>query len=124
MGNVGLIQKNEVKYLGMHLDRRLDMGKTHQNKRKQHNLEAKQMHWLFTKSTLSTESKLLLYKALLKPIRTYGIQPWGPASNSNIEILQHFQSKTSQSILNAPWYINNHRIHEGLQMNTAQRSVK
>ncbi|MDR1498767.1 MAG: hypothetical protein LBS34_00575, partial [Rickettsiales bacterium] len=37
-----------------------------------------------------TESKLLLYKAVLKPIWTYGIQLWGPASNSNIEILQCF----------------------------------
>jgi hypothetical protein len=31
MGNVDLPQKNEVKYLGIHLDRRLDMGKAHQN---------------------------------------------------------------------------------------------
>jgi hypothetical protein len=36
----------------------------------------------------------------------------------NIEILQHFQSKALRAILNAPWYINNHRIHEDLHMNT------
>jgi hypothetical protein len=34
------------------------------------------------------------------------------------EILQRFQSKTLQSTLNASWYINNHRIHEDLQMGT------
>jgi hypothetical protein len=33
------------------------------------------------------------------------ISAMGTASNSNIEILQRFQSKTLQSILNAPWYI-------------------
>jgi hypothetical protein len=42
----------------------------------------------------------------------------GTASNSNIEILQRFQSKTLRSSRNAPWYINNHRIHEDPQMNT------
>jgi hypothetical protein len=39
------------------------------------------------KSTLSTESKLL-YKPVLKPIWTYGIQLWGTASNSNIKIIK------------------------------------
>jgi len=46
------------------------------------------MYWLFDrKSQLSTENKLLLYKTILKPIWAYGIQLWGTASNSNIEIL-------------------------------------
>jgi hypothetical protein len=31
MGNGGLPQKNEVKYLGLHLDKKTDMGKAHQN---------------------------------------------------------------------------------------------
>jgi hypothetical protein len=34
-----------------------------------------------------------MYKAILKPMQTYGIQLWGKASISNIEILEHFQSK-------------------------------
>jgi hypothetical protein len=81
--------------------------------------------WLLRRrSTLSTESKLLLYKAVLKPIWTYGIQLGGTASNSKIEILQRFQSKTLRSILNAPWYINTHRIHEDLQMNTVLSDIK
>jgi hypothetical protein len=35
----------------------------------------------------------------------FWIQLWGTASNSSIEILQRFQSKTLRSILNAPWCI-------------------
>jgi hypothetical protein len=77
MGNVDLTQKNEVKYLGMHLDIRLIWAERIKTKRKQLNLKAKEMRWLLTRPTLSTESKLLLYKALLKPISTYGIWPWG-----------------------------------------------
>jgi hypothetical protein len=83
------------------------------------------MHWfLVDRSALSTESKLLLYKAVLKPIWTYGVQLWGAASNSDIEILQSFQSKTLRSILNAPWHINNHRVHEDLQINTLPSEIK
>jgi hypothetical protein len=53
------------------------MAKHIKTERKQLNVKAKQMHWLLGRSTLSIESKLLLYKAVLKPIWTYGIQPWG-----------------------------------------------
>jgi hypothetical protein len=60
----------------------------------------------------------------ITPIWTYGIQLWGTASSSNIEILHRFESKTPQSILNAPWYINNHRIHEDLQKNTELSEIK
>jgi hypothetical protein len=53
------------------------------------------MHWLLgTSSTLPIETKLLLYKAVLKPIWTYGIQVWGTGSNSNYEIFQRFKSRT------------------------------
>ncbi|KAJ4434153.1 hypothetical protein ANN_16473 [Periplaneta americana] len=40
---------------------------------------------------------------VLKPIWTYGIQLWRTAGNSNIEILQRYQSKTLRSIVTAPW---------------------
>jgi hypothetical protein len=57
MGNVDLLQKNEVKYLGVHLGRRLTWAKHIKTKRKQLNQKAKQMHWLLgRRSTLSTES--------------------------------------------------------------------
>jgi hypothetical protein len=35
------------------------------------------------KPELSTSNKLLVYKAILKAIWTYGIQLWGTASTSN-----------------------------------------
>jgi hypothetical protein len=124
MGDVDLLQENEVKYLGVHLDRRLTWTKHIKTKRKQLKLKAKQMQWLLGSSTLSVESELLLYKAVLKPIWIYEIQLWEIASNSNIEILRRFQSETRRSILNAPWYINNHRIHEDLQMNTVLSEIK
>jgi hypothetical protein len=74
--------------------------------------------------SLSTEGKLLLYEAVFKPIWTYGTQIWGTGSSSNIEILPRFQSKTVRSILSPPWYINNHRIHDDLQMITVLNEIK
>ena len=44
----------------------------------------------------------MLYKAILKPVWTYGTQLWGTASNSKIEILQRFESKTLRSVIDAP----------------------
>jgi len=71
------------------------------------------MYWLLgSKSQLSIESKLLLYKAILKPIWTYGVQLWGTAANSNMEIIQRFQNKYLRIIVNAPWYLTNDTLHD------------
>jgi hypothetical protein len=58
-------------------------------------------------SKLSTSNKILIYKAILKPILTYGIQLWGTDSTSNIEILECFQSKVLGTIVDALWYLPN-----------------
>jgi hypothetical protein len=78
----------------------------------QHHIFAKRKHlgvtltkkyWLLgRKSQLSLSNKLLLYKTILKPIWTYGIQLWGTASTSNIEILERLQSKALRLILVSP----------------------
>ena len=54
------------------------------------------------------------YKQVLKPVWTYGIQLWGCASASNIEIIQRFQNKVLRNIVNAPWYIRNSDLHRDL----------
>jgi len=48
------------------------------------------VYWLLgSKSQLSIENKLLLYKAILKPIWAYGVQLWRTVSNSNIGMLHN-----------------------------------
>jgi hypothetical protein len=88
INNVQLPQEENVKYLGLHLDRRLTWHKHIFTKLKQLGITLTKMYWLLgRKSKLSTSNKLLMYKTVLKPIWTYGIQLWGTASISNIEIL-------------------------------------
>jgi len=45
----------------------------------------KMVHW--KKLPLSLENKILIYKTILKPVWTYGIELWGCANKSNIAII-------------------------------------
>lgn len=122
--SVNIPQAEEAKYLGMHLDRRLTWRKHIWTKRKQLDTKVRSMYWLIgNKSKLSNRNKILLYKVILKPIWTYGIQLWGTASNSNIDILERFQCKTLRSMLNIPFYIANKYIYEDLQLKTIREEI-
>lgn len=125
LNNQAIPQKEEVKYLGMHLDRRLTWHKHIFTKRKQLGIKFTNMYWLIgRKSQLNLENKLLLYKSILKPVWTYGIQLWGVASNSNIEILQRFQSKVLRCIVNAPWFVPNYVIQRDLNMSSVKEEIQ
>jgi hypothetical protein len=71
----------------------------------------------------STNNKLLIYKVILKPTWTYGIQLWGTTSNSNIEILERFRSKVLWLIVDAPWYVSNSVIRKDLQIPTVKEEI-
>jgi hypothetical protein len=86
-------------------------------KLQQLNLQNKKYYWLLGKnSQLSAENKLLLYKIILKPVWTYGIELWGGIKPSNTKILQAFQSKTLRLITNAPWFVTNQTLHTDLRI--------
>ncbi|KAL1130983.1 hypothetical protein AAG570_012224 [Ranatra chinensis] len=73
------------------------------------------------KSKLTTHNKLTIYKSILKPTWTYGIELWGSAKKSNIDKIQSFQSKTLRTILDAPWYVSNRTIHNDLNIPTVYK---
>jgi hypothetical protein len=68
--------------------------------------------------------KLLIYKAVLKPFWTYGIQLWGTASTSNIEILERFQSKALRMTVDAPRYVPNTANQRDLQTPTVTEEIR
>jgi hypothetical protein len=84
---------------------------SHRQKRKKIYLKSKEINWLIgKKSHLSIQNKLLIYKAVIKPTWSYGIELWGYASKSNTVIMQRSQSIILRAIANAPWYVKNHTL--------------
>jgi hypothetical protein len=75
------------------------------------------MYWLLgRKSKLSLPNKILLYKTMLKPIWSYGLQLWGCAKPTSLNIIERFQSKVLRSIVNASWYVSNQSLHNDLKI--------
>ena len=106
-----------VKYLGLHFDRRLTWKEHIVTKRKQLDHKTREIKWLIgNNSPLSLENKVLIYKTILKPVWTYGIELWGCATKSNIAILQRYRSKLVRTTTNAPWYVTNHTLHTDLHI--------
>jgi hypothetical protein len=75
----------------------------------------KQLNWLLgRKSDLAIENKLLIYKTIIIPTWTYGMELWSCVSKSNISISQRSQSKILRMIVDAPWYVSNATLHADL----------
>jgi hypothetical protein len=118
---VQLPQEEDVKYLRLHLDRRLTWHVHIFAKRKQLGIAlTKTYRFLGRKSKLSTSNKLLLYKATLKPVWSYRTQLWGPASTSNTEILERVRSKALRMTAD----VSNTVIRSDLQTPTAKGEIR
>jgi len=88
-------------------------------------LRYKKIYWLLGRnSSLSLHNKLLLYKQILKPVWTYGIQLWGHNKRSNIDIIQRFQNKVLRNIFNAPWYIRNNDLQRDLEVDVVSSKIQ
>jgi predicted GNAT family acetyltransferase len=71
------------------------------------------MYWLLVcNSKLSVHNKLILYKRVICPVWSYGIQLWGCASDSNIAVIQQYQNKVLKCIVIASWYVRNSDHHD------------
>jgi len=94
-------------------------------KREELDLRYKKMYWLTGRnSSLSLHNKLILYKQILKPVWTYGIQLWGCTKQSNIDIIQRFHNKVLRQMVNAPWYIRNNDLHRNLQVDVVSSEIQ
>lgn len=125
LGNNTLPQSDSVKYLGIHLDRRLTWKKHIKTKRDEINIRFRNMYWLMARnSKLSVDNKLLIYKMILKPVWMYGIQLWGSACNSSITIIQRLQNGILRTLSNAPWFLTNSEIHEALDIKTVKEEIQ
>jgi hypothetical protein len=125
INNGQLPQAEEVKCLGLHLDRRLTWRNQIFAKRKQLGTRLTKMYRLLGRqSRLTTSNKLLGYKVVLKPIWACGLQLWGTASTSNVEILERFQSKALRMITDAPWYVPNAVLRRDLHIPSVKEEIQ
>jgi hypothetical protein len=124
-GGETLPQYNTIKYLGLHLDRRLTFRDHIKAKRKELNIKRKKLYYILNKnSPLSLRNKILLYKVTLKPIWTYCLSLWGLASKSNIQIIQRFQNITLRVCTGALNYISNEDLHRDLSLPTVEEEIR
>jgi hypothetical protein len=90
-----ILQKDSAKYLGMHLDSRLNW----KHYIRQIKEKIWKLYWFVRPhSELIIENKRLLYVAIINPIWIYGIQLWSYASKSNIEVILRCQNFALQTI--------------------------
>jgi hypothetical protein len=104
--------KKKIKIPRITLRLQVKLERTHRQKKKTNRLKTKEINWLIgKKSHLSIENKLLIYKAVIKPIWSYGIELYVCASKSNITIMQRSQTKILRAIANSPWDVTNQNLH-------------
>jgi hypothetical protein len=113
----------QVKYLGLTLDSKLTWNPHIVDKRKALN---SRLHLLrpLLRSKINIDTKLLIYKSLLRPLWTYGIQLWGAAKLSNTRSIQVFQSIYLRLVSSAPWYVTNSNLHKDLKIQTLNKISK
>ncbi|MGR0202193.1 hypothetical protein [Klebsiella pneumoniae] len=113
-----------AKYLGVTLDAKLKWKEHVKKKKEELNIKLRKMYWLLGRgSQLTIENKLLIYKQVLRPVWTYGIQLWGCTKKTNLNIIQTFQNKVLRSIVDAPWYIRNDHLHRDLKVEFVSEMV-
>lgn len=94
-------------------------------KRTQFWLRFVQLYWLLRSSScLILRNKLHIYKAILKPIWSYGDKIWGNSTEPNFKVIQAFQNKVFWNIAGAPFYVRSDMLHSDLSVPTGKETIK
>ncbi|KAJ4428031.1 hypothetical protein ANN_24045 [Periplaneta americana] len=113
-----------VKYLGVHLDRRLSWKHHINNKLKlAYSRLAKLYPLLNKKSSLKLQNCMLLYTSLLRLLLLYACPVWGGAAISEIKHIQSFQNKVLRISLNSPWFVRNSQLHRETGIDTIKQFI-
>lgn len=103
LGGHRLEPTDEVKYLGVYLDKGLTF-KTHIENRKTTAHRAINVLYplIGPRSSLQLDQKLMIYNTTLKPLLLYACPAWSSAANSSIEHLQRIQNRVLRIIFQPP----------------------
>uniref|UniRef100_A0A2H8TKI9 Putative RNA-directed DNA polymerase from transposon X-element n=1 Tax=Melanaphis sacchari TaxID=742174 RepID=A0A2H8TKI9_9HEMI len=124
LADIPIPSSQSVKYLGLTIDRRLTWAQHVREKKLALNARIRLLKTLLTNKHTKLNIKLLIYKSLIKPMWTYGLQLWGNAKKTNLNKIQTVQNKILRSITNAPPYVSNFTLHTDLKMKTIHEEAK
>ncbi|GFW23207.1 RNA-directed DNA polymerase from mobile element jockey [Trichonephila clavipes] len=68
------------------------------------------------KSKLALRQKVLLYKAILRPIMLYASSIWAAVTVTHLKRLHTFQNIQLLRAANAPWFVRNEVLHKDLNV--------
>lgn len=105
--------KDDVKYLGMILDKRLTFQKNIQYFREKSEKLIKMLYsFINRRSKLSITNKLLLYKTVFRPTLTYAYPAWQDCARTHKKKLQIIQNKCLKLIYDLPYWFPTDDLHE------------
>lgn len=103
---------DSINYLGVTLDKKLNLKLHIDNTRKKAIKSMSALYPLISRrSTLNIKNKLLLYKAVIRPIMSYASPIWRRAAPTNRKKLQIVQNKCLKIIHNLPWRTSTTELH-------------
>lgn len=117
--------ENQAKYLGVVLDTKLSW-QAHYDYIKDKFRKCISMirPLLGSHSPLNINTKLLVYKSLLRPIISYAAPVWGGAYKTRMKEFERLQSTTLRYyIMSAHKYVRNDDIHRSLNIPTLQEFI-
>lgn len=104
---------NQVKYLGVFLDPKLNFQCHIQNIIKKCNITIKLMYPIINrKSILSIENKIIIVKVIFQAIILYACPAWESTAKTHIKKLQICQNKLLKMCLKLPWFYSTKKLHE------------
>lgn len=115
---------NQARYLGLHLDSKLNWQEHVKRKRELLNLQYRKFYWLVGhQSSLSLANKRLIYTSIFQPMWAYGCEIWGTTCRSNQQIIERFLNKYMRTITRAPWFITNNQLRTDLRLEPISSTI-
>lgn len=117
-----IVNNNRHKYLGLHLDAKLNFIFHIAQLRGRLIGLAEKLKWLLGRhSKLTRKCKALVYKQLIAPVWHYAFPIWGAlASNSRVRCIEVIQFKIIRKATNTPWYTRNKVMLECYDIDSAE----
>lgn len=115
-----------VKYLGIHLDQKLNWNLHINYKLTQAYARLSLLFPVLNrKSSLKSKYGILIYKTILRPLVMYACPVWGLSiSKSKRNKIQVFQNKILRLATNSAWFVRNKQIHKEFGVDSIDTFIK